>query len=367
VTEAATRVAVESRTAISLVDGDIHIQPANRLDFGRYMTAHWRRHLETFGGRGPGGASYPRANKYAARSDSYPPNGKPPGSDLDFLRHQLLDTWNIDIGVLNPLLGAGGQRNLEFGAALATAINEWQFAEWLDPEPRLRGSVVVEYEDGELAAEEIHRVGDDPRLVHVLLSIRTAEPMGRRKYWPMYEAAVAHDLPVGVHFGGSGGSPITGTGFPSFYIEDHAGMPTVFQSQVISLVCEGVFERFPDLKIVLIEGGFGWLPSLMWRLDEAYGRLREEVPALRRLPSEYIREHFWITTQPMEEPPRVTQLERLLDQLNMNDRLMFATDYPHWDFDAPDHAIPGRLPADLKAAIRAENAVRLYGLRPAEA
>ncbi|MBO0707232.1 MAG: amidohydrolase, partial [Candidatus Dormibacteraeota bacterium] len=308
------------------------------------------------------GAYYPRANDHAARTDSWPPGGGPPGSDLDFLREQLLDRWDMDIGVLTPLLGTGGQRNLEFGAAYAAAINEWQLARWLEPEPRLRGSISVEYEDGELAAREIDRVGDDRRFVQVLLSIRTAEPLGRRKYWPLYEAAVRHHLPVAVHFGGHGGFPITGAGWPSFYIEDHAGMPTAFQAQVTSLVVEGVFERFPTLRFVLIEGGFGWLAPLMWRLDDAYQRLREEVPHLRRKPSEYLREHLWITTQPMEEPERPEQLMTMLRRLDMDDRLMFATDYPHWDFDAPDQAVPASLGVERLRAIRAGNANRLYDL-----
>jgi predicted TIM-barrel fold metal-dependent hydrolase len=349
--------------AIALVDGDIHPNPKSVKALGRYMPARWRRHHETFGPRGHGGAYYPRANDNAARTDSWPPSGDPPGSDLPFLREQLVDAWHIDVGVLNALGPAAGlQRNLEYSAALASAMNEWLQAEWLDPEPRLRASMIVPGEAGDLAAAEIRRRAAQPGFVQVLLHVRTAEPLGRRRYWPMYEAAVEHDMPIGLHFGGAGGSPITGAGWPSFYIEDHAGMPVAFQSQVLSLVAEGVFERFPTLKIVLIEGGFGWLAPLMWRLDNAYRWLREEVPHLRRPPSEYIREHFWLTTQPMEEPERAEHFHALLGHLGMDDRLMFATDYPHWDFDAPDQAIPARLEPDLEAAIMAGNACRLYRL-----
>jgi predicted TIM-barrel fold metal-dependent hydrolase len=246
---------------------------------------------------------------------------------------------------------------------MSHAANEWLVNEWLLPEKRLRASLVVPYEDGELAAAEIHRMGDQPGFIQVMLVIRTAEPLGRRKYWKMYQAAVEHDLPIGIHFGGAGGGPITGTGWPSFYVEDHAGMPTSFEAQVISLVCEGVFEEFPDLKVVMIEGGFAWVPSLAWRLDAAWKKLKAEVPRLKKLPSEYIHDHIWLTTQPMEEPARPEQFQELLDSFQLADRLMFSTDYPHWDFDAPDQALPKiKLDEGVSEAIMAENARTLYRL-----
>ena len=98
----------------------------------------------------------------------------------------------------------------------------------------------------------------------------------------------------------------------------------------------------------------------MWRLDRSWARLGAEVPALKRLPSEYIRENFWISTQPMEEPNQRQHFHQLLEQLDMNDRLLFATDYPHWDFDAPDRAIPVKLDKTLERNIMAENARQLY-------
>jgi predicted TIM-barrel fold metal-dependent hydrolase len=362
VAEVASRPATVKLGRTGIVDCDIHVQPAGANTLRSRLPSRWRDHQATFGSRAPSGIAYPRARQYAARTDSWPPGGRPPGSDLAFLREQLLDAWDVSYGILNPLLGAGTELNLDFGAALASAVNDWQVEEWLEPEPRLRGSINVAYEDGGLAAREIDRVGDDARFAHVLISIRTAEPLGRRKYWPMFDAAVRHHLPVAIHVGGAGGNPAGAAGFHSFYIEDHTGWPMAYQSQVISLIAEGVFERFPELKIVLIEGGFAWVAPLMWRLDEAHRRLGGEVPEVRRPPSSYIREHFWLTTQPMEEPPRPAQFHRLLEQLQMNDRLMFATDYPHWDFDAPDASIPVRLEPPVQRAIMGGNASLLYGL-----
>jgi predicted TIM-barrel fold metal-dependent hydrolase len=365
---------------VTVVDCDIHNAPASETALQRYLPESWRerrsgggrlveevaQRRETLGDRSYLGSEYPRATPRAARTDAWPPNGGPPASDLPFMREQLLDRYDVEYGVLTPMLGAGEQLDVESGAALASAVNDWQIAEWLEPEPRLRASINVAYEDAELSAREIHRLGDDPRFVQVLMLIRTAEPMGRRKYWGIYEAAAEHDLPVGVHFGGWGRGPITGAGFGSFYIEDTVGMATAFQDQVTSLVCEGVFERFPTLRLVLIEGGIAWLAPLMWRLDRAWKLLREEAPHLERLPSELIREHLWLTTQPIDEPPRSGDFLALLEQLGMDDRIMFATDYPHWDFDAPDRALPSAVPPELRQRIMRDNAHALYRLTAAD-
>jgi hypothetical protein len=134
----------------------------------------------------------------------------------------------------------------------------------------------------------------------VLLLSRNVEPLGQRRYWPIYQAAEEAGLPVGVHAFGFRGNPITPSGWPSYYIEEMVGHSQCQQSALASLVLEGVFERFPKLKMVMIEAGFGWAPSLAWRLDKAWRRLRSEVPHVKRPPSEYIREQVWWTTQPME-------------------------------------------------------------------
>lgn len=75
-----------------------------------------------------------------------------------------------------------------------------------------------------------------------------------------------------------------------------------------------------------------------------------------------MRRNCYYSTQPMEEPPKGEHFLQVLDQLGGIDRLMFASDYPHWDWDAPDQAFPVNLPADVKSQIYYENAQRLYRL-----
>ena len=110
-------------------------------------------------------------------------------------------------------------------------------------------------------------------------------------------------------------------------------------AQLTSLVLEGIPERFPKLKIVFIEGGFGWIPSATWRMDQHFEKFRDEVPHLKRRPSEYIRDHVWWTTQPMEDPERRDHLFELIEWIGW-DKLLFATDYPHWDYDDPSRVLP---------------------------
>jgi predicted TIM-barrel fold metal-dependent hydrolase len=350
----------QSGTKYSFIDCDIHNALPSEATLRSYLPQRWRRHHETFAMRQFPGNYLSHTNPLACRADAWPPSGGPPGSDLDFMRAQLLDAWGIEYGILNPMPLIRGERNLEYAAALASAVNDWQIDEWLDKEPRLRASLAIAHEDGDLAAAEIDRLGSHSGFVQVMFLARTSEPLGRRKYWKIYDAATRHDLPVAIHVGGRGGGPITGAGWPSFYFEHHVALALDYQTQLISLICEGVFEKFPTLKIVLIEPGFGWLPALMWRLDRSWRRLGDELPHVSGLPSDYIRKHVWITTQPIEEPAKPDYFYQVLDQLGMSDRLVFSTDYPHWDFDAPDMALPLRLPDDVKRRIMADNARSLY-------
>ena len=137
-------------------------------------------------------------------------------------------------------------------------------------------------------------------------------------------------------------------------------MASVFQAQVLSLICEGVFDRFPELRVALLESGCTWLPGLLWRFDKEWKGLRREMPWVRRLPSDYVREHIRMTIQPFDAPPSTKQLLDIVDQLGSDDLLMFATDYPHWHFDSPEQALPAGLPESLVRKIMSENACAFY-------
>ena len=342
-----------------LIDCDVHNYPSSIKELFPYMESRWKTFIEHIRYQGPINYLYPKVFPHAARRDAYPPKGGEPGTDQVFAAEQLLDYWGVRYAILNPLYAHSLVRNVFLANELMRAVNRWTAAEWLDKDSRWRGSIVVNIEDPQESAKEIRTKAKDSRFVQVLLLVRSPEPYGRQRFREIFRAAADVGLPVGLHFGG-GGAAITGVGWPSYYIEDHTGMSQAFQSQVISLICEGLFEEYNTLNLVLIEGGFAWLPSLMWRLDKNYKGLREEVPWLKKLPSDYIRQHFHATTQPMEEPDNSLHLQQILDMINKDDFLLFSTDYPHWDFDAPDRALKGITSPDLLDAITYKNAFSFY-------
>jgi predicted TIM-barrel fold metal-dependent hydrolase len=226
----------------------------------------------------------------------------------------------------------------------------------------LRAGIVVPQEDAAFAVSEIERRANDPAFVQILISPRASDPLGHRRYWPIYEAAQRCRRPIALHVQGySGGHASTGSGWPTYYMQEHYATTTGMQNTVTSLVFEGVFERFPDLKVVLIEGGFTWVPSLCWRMDKHWQRMRKETPDLKRPPSEYVRDHCWFTTQPIEEPEVPAHLADVISWLGW-DRVMFSTDYPHWDFDHPQRAFKFELSEEQKRKVFRDNAKALYGL-----
>ena len=227
----------------------------------------------------------------------------------------------------------------------------------------MRASVVVTPQDPVAAAAEIRRCGADGRFAQVLFMGRMQEPMGRRRYWPIYEACVETGMHVASHAFGAYGHPITGGGHASYYIEDHTSPPQAVQANITSMVVEGVFDRFPGLRMISVENGFAWLPPLMWRLDAAWSLLRAEAPHLERLPSEVIAEHVYVTTQPIEEPPRRRDFLALIEHFgDLRSHILLASDYPHWDGDNPDVVLPSGLDEELVKGIQCENARALYGL-----
>ena len=235
----------------------------------------------------------------------------------------------------------GVHRNPHYAAAVATAVNDWLRDAFLERDERLRASLVVSTLDIPAAVEEIERRAEDERFVQVLLPVRSDVPYGNRLYHPLYEAAERHGLRIALHAWGRAGTAPTTTGLATTYLEDYSSNAHVAEAQLISLVAEGVFERFPELGVVFAECGFAWLPSLLWRFDKDWKGVWREVPWVKRRPSEYVREHVRFTTAPAHLPASPDEAAEVLEMVG-SELLLYASDAPH------DHGASGEGAARLR-------------------
>ncbi|HSU04666.1 MAG TPA: amidohydrolase family protein [Acetobacteraceae bacterium] len=343
---------------IGAIDCDVHPAVPGMRALLPYLDDHWREQVTVRGIDGLDPSSFPVNAGPNCRAD-WRADGVKPGSSLERLRADALDAFGSRVAICNCLYGAPSVFNADFAAALARAINDWLAAEWLDREPRLRGSIVLPIQDPELAVAEIERRADDPRFVQVLVPAGGEAPLGRRFYWPIFAAAEKHRLPLCIHAGSTFRHATTSNGWPSYYLEDYVTMSHAFQAQLLSLVAEGVFTKFPGLTVVLAESGFTWLPQFMWRQVKTWRAMRAEIPWVDRAPAEIIRDHVRITLQPTDVPPDASALGQVIDMIGTDRFLLFSTDYPHWQFDG-DEALPPGLSESLVRKVLVENPLATY-------
>jgi predicted TIM-barrel fold metal-dependent hydrolase len=254
-------------------------------------------------------------------------------------RVALLDEWGVDAGVVFPTIGILWDKpeDPRLAMAYARAYNRWQ---WDFASPALDRIIPIAHiplYDVDLALEELRRC--------LKLGFKgmflAPEPVGGKRpshpdFDPLWRELVAADLPVCVHlivrF-----DRVVNLSATSWWDPTKEPMNTVFAfalggtMQLIpataALVCDGLFDRFPKLKVAMVESGAGYAAYLMDRLDEKYERFGNLIP-LKRRPSEYLRENFWFVMDPSER-----SIDAQCDLLG-EDHFMWGSDYPHIDSHA---------------------------------
>jgi predicted TIM-barrel fold metal-dependent hydrolase len=336
------------------IDCDVHPALPGVAALLPYLDAPWREQVALRGLDSLDPMGFPPNAPAHGR-----PDWRPPGADFGTLRAQALDGFASRIAILNCLCGIAALGNGQLAAALARALNDWIAAEWLDRDARLRAAIVIALQNPELAVAEIERRAGDQRFVQVLVLAGGEVPLGRPLLWPVWAAAERHALPLAIHLGATGHHAPTAGGWPSYHLEDYVTGTLAAQAQLLSLIGEGVFAHHPRLAVVLLESGFTWLPAFLWRANALWRELRAEVPWLDRPPADIIRAHVRLTLQPADAPPEPRDLAHLIDQLGSEEMLLFATDYPHWQFDAGAVFPPG-FPAALRRRVLVDNPLRTY-------
>jgi predicted TIM-barrel fold metal-dependent hydrolase len=367
--EVVSEKAQSTPAGLSVIDCDVHNEFRDfRQDVLPYLAPEWKHYITN---RGFNGLSMRPYTLWQGpdRLDSMQEDGTRGSAHWQVLKDQHLDAWNIEYVVMTGAAAGLSMNYLaqhEWATALASAANDWAIDNWFGRDPRIRGSILVAAQQPQAAAREIDRCADHPGVIQVILPTRSPGGVAwsDEKYDPIWAAAERNGLAVGFHLNSDGGNvnPPTTAGWPRSFMEATTAYIIPAQAELIGLLCRGVFEKFPNLRMVSVENGFGWFPSLIWRLDKHWRELRAEVPWLKRKPSEYARDHLRFTTQPMEEPNNPQHLLQMIDMMGSEEMLLFSTDYPHWNFDSPLRSLPTSIPLDLRRKIFSENAREFYRL-----
>jgi len=278
-----------------------------------------------------------------------------------------MDSEEIEVAVLFGGGIAGSIPALEdaaFASELARARNTW-VAEYCSENPeRLKGTAVLPQQDISAALAELNRAVTELGFVGVsLLPNLRGRHMGDPYFFPLYEEAERLNVPICVHmFLGRYGSEATGTMRVDKFFYSHLFGHAFEQMIALSVVMgEGLLERFPKLRFVFLESGCGWLPYWLYRLDEHYEVLGNQLPDLKTTPSTLLeRGQLYFSCEADE-----TELAHVIETIG-DDWIVFASDYSHFDSRFPGAAKPiienRQLSDPSKRKILNDNARRLYPL-----
>jgi predicted TIM-barrel fold metal-dependent hydrolase len=285
-----------------------------------------------------------------------------------------MDEEGIDVAVIfgtSIALMVNGMADKPLAAAICHAVNRWLVEEYLAVDPkRLKGVGLIPVQDPHAAVKELEFLARQKSIVTAMLPTNVyGINLGHRMFDPVYAKAEELGIPLSVHpqtehDGQYGVWGVMGAG--SERMEKYAyvhmtSFPFELMIALMHMIGEGVFDRYPKLKVGFMEGACGWVPFWAERLDEHYEKLRPQWPLLRRKPSEIIRSpQVCFTCEPEE-----AILPYVLDTIGIT-QVMYASDYRHWDSEFPNSVrevehIKGMTDDKLRHVLGA-NALRFFGL-----
>jgi uncharacterized protein len=287
-----------------------------------------------------------------------------PHRDITLMR-RWMDSMGVDIAVMfpTPMLHLGLHPQVEVEAALSYAYNRWLVEHVLAQEPRIRTMLYLPFNDPTATYRTVKEFIGKPGVVGFMVTSNRYRPVHHNDYMKSYALMEEANLPLAFH--GAYNWNDQSMLMVNRFISAHA-LGFVWHNLVhlTNWVINGLGERFPGLKVIWIESGLAWLPFVMQRLDNEYMMRTADAPALKKLPSDYIRDMFY-TNQPMEKTGDMALLETTFRVIKAETQLLYSSDYPHWDFDLPSviYDLPFLNEAQ-KRAILGGNALRLFGIDP---
>jgi predicted TIM-barrel fold metal-dependent hydrolase len=281
------------------------------------------------------------------------------------LTRRAMDSLGIDNMVVfpTPMLFLGMHPQPEMEIWLGNAYNRWLIDRILSADDRIKSLIYLPFNTPEEACRTVEELGDKKGVIGYCVTSTRNKPVHHNDYMRLYRMIEEQGKPLAFHAGYHWQDPSLAT--INRFVGMHAlGFVWCNMVHMTNWILNGIPERFPKLKSVWVESGLAWVPFLMQRLDDQFLMRQSEAPMLKRCPSEYMREHCYYTTQPLEVThPKA--LATTLEMINAETQLLFASDWPHYDFDLPQMICElGCLSEQAKRNIMGLNAARIFNLDP---
>lgn len=287
-----------------------------------------------------------------------------PGVSDPHARLRDMDLEGIDIAVCFgnlPELTLAAVMDPGLAVAMAGAYNNWVADYCSADRRRLKAVAVLPMQDVAASVAELRRATQKLGLVAAMLPTNVrGKNLDHPDYLPVFAEAARLGVPLTVHGAPSTGSFAGAERFENYFYTHAVAHPFEQMISVMCVVCGGILERFPDLRVAFLESGIGWVPYWLERLDEHYEHRAALVPRIKRKPSEYVergRVYFFCESE-----------EKMLPYVAglWEDAVVFTSDYPHWDAKFPGAVAAMVERNDLterqKRKILSENAARFYDL-----
>jgi predicted TIM-barrel fold metal-dependent hydrolase len=304
-----------------------------------------------------------RITRYPLRSSEKTEKG---GKMRDVqLGHRWMDAMSVDYSCLFPtlMLAIGLHPDSEMEVELCWAYNRW-LTEKAIPESdgRFYSMLSLPLSEPEAAMRQIETFAGRKGVAGFMITSVRGQPVHHNRHMKVYRALEERGLPLSFHSAINPMEPVFKT-LNRFAAVHGLGFPFYNILHVTNWVTNGIGERFPKLNVIWIEGGLAWVPFLMQRLDHEFMLRPSEFPLLKKRPSDYMRDMYY-ASQPMETVDKEA-LECTFRMINAETQLLYASDYPHWDFDLPSaiYDLPF-LSEKAKHNILGGSAARLFKLPP---
>lgn len=356
--------------ATRVIDGDGHLLEDEEAIL-EHLPREYRQYIRRASGVFP-----PLDHLHAGRAVETPPqrDGRPKVATEGWQR--FLADAGIAWTVLYPTqaLAYGKIVSLDYAVAVCRAYNDWVYDTYVKVDPRFKGMAIIPMQDPAEAAKELRRVVTELGFMGAMLpSNGLAQPLGAKTYWPVYEEANRLGCCLAVH---GGCHDRFGMDHMNMYVPVHAlGHPWGLTFNCANIVYNGIFDRFPKVRIAFLEGGIAWLLLLLERLHASHETHFQYIPPGEKGigedqdPAKYIKNliagdrfYLGIETEELTMPFALKVVG--------NRAFLYSSDFPHEvTLESCKHDIgelleSDELTEDDKSAMLYRNAERFYQLKP---